>query len=37
MPVTAWSKVYDAADKASEQCREWAAAIKNVIDRLPKE
>jgi hypothetical protein len=34
MQITSWRKVFDAADKADEQAKDWAVRLRRIIDVL---
>ena len=34
MQVTAWRKVFDASQKAEDQCREWSIRLRKIADSL---
>ena len=36
LQITAWRKVWDAADKAEEQCRLWAIELSDIARELTK-
>jgi len=36
LQITAWRKVFDAADKAEKQCQRWALQIKALAEELEK-
>mgnify|MGYP006899566538 CR=1 FL=1 len=34
MQVTSWRKVFDAAQKAENQCKNWAVELRRIADNL---